>query len=81
MLIEIRAGPDSRWQRSQERGRTGDASDKETFFAQEKSEEVASDEAGQALMATAELANLVLFNDGSIDSLYSDLEEMLEMLS
>ena len=81
VLIEIRAGPDSRWQRSQERGRTGDASDKETFFAQEKSEEVASDEAGQALMATAELANLVLFNDGSIDSLYSDLEEMLVMLS
>lgn len=81
VLIEVRAGRDSRWERSQERNRTGDASDKETFIAQENSEEVALDESGQALLATAEMADLVLFNNGSIENLHSDLEEMLGQLS
>ena len=81
VLIEVRAGRDSRWERSQERGRTGDPGDKKTFIAQEKSEEVAFDEAGQALIATAKMADLVLFNNGSIEDLHSDLEEMLGQLS
>ncbi|RZP11458.1 MAG: dephospho-CoA kinase [Candidatus Poseidoniales archaeon] len=78
VLIEILAGIDSRWQRSQERARPGDPSDKATFISQEKSEEVALDAAGQALVATAEMADLVLYNNGSIEDLHSDLEDLVE---
>ena len=80
VLIEILAGTDSRWQRSQDRARPGDPSDKDTFISQEKSEEVALDAAGQALVATAEMADLVLYNNGSIEELHSDLEELIERL-
>ncbi len=76
ILIEIKAGVDSRWSRSQSRGRTGDPTKKETFLAQEKSEEVAQDDAGQALNATAEMADLVILNNGGLDELYSDLDEL-----
>ncbi len=76
ILIEIRAGVDSRWSRSQSRGRVGDPKRKETFLAQEKSEEIAQDEAGQALNATAEMADWVIVNDGGIDDLYSDLDDL-----
>ena len=81
VLIEILAGTDSRWQRSQNRARPGDPSDRATFISQEKSEEVALDTAGQALVATAELADLVLFNNGSIEDLQGDLEDLIERLS
>ena len=80
VLIEILAVIDSRWQHSQERARPGDPSDRATFISQEKSEEVALDAAGQALVATAEMADLVLYNNGSIEELYSDLEELIERL-
>ena len=61
--------------------RTGDISDKETFFANEEKEAVAKDESGQALNATAALADLILVNDGTLEELYSDLEELWTMLS
>ena len=81
ILIEVRAGMDARWQRAQVRARTGDIVDRETFFANEEKEAVAKDESGQALNATAALADLVLVNDGSLDDLHSDLEELWVMLS
>ena len=81
VLIEVRAGMEARWQRAKSRGRTGDISDKQTFFANEEKEAVAKDESGQALNATAEMADLIIINDGSIEDLYSDLEEMLERFS
>jgi dephospho-CoA kinase len=81
VLIEVRAGMEARWKRAQERARAGDALDRETFFAQEQSEAVAKDEAGQALDATADLADMILVNDSSIDELNADLEELWTMLS
>ena len=72
---------EARWQRAQSRGRTGDISDKETFFANEEIEAVAKDESGQALNATAAMADLILVNDGSVEDLYSDLDEILGRLS
>ena len=81
VLIEVRAGMEARWKRAQERARAGDALDRETFFAQEQSEAVAKDEAGQALDATAALADMILVNDSSIDELNADLEELWTMLS
>jgi len=80
VLIEVRASMDARWARAQARARDGDAIDRETFFAQEQSEAVAKDEAGQALDATAALADMILINDGEIEELHSDLEDLWQML-
>ena len=81
ILIEVTAGADSRWARSQGRARPGDPADRATFVAQEESEEVASDEAGQALVATAEMADLILINEGTVEGLHEDLENLLGSLS
>ena len=62
MLIEIRANTETRWERLQSRARAGDPLDKDTFIEQENAEAVAKDAAGQALNATAELADLVILN-------------------
>jgi hypothetical protein len=42
---------------------------------------VAKDAAGQALNATAELADLVILNDGTENELSKDLEEMFIKLN
>ena len=76
MLIEIRANTETRWERLQSRARAGDPLDKETFMEQENAEAVAKDAAGQALNATAELADIVILNDGTEQELLSDLEEL-----
>jgi len=81
ILIEVRAGMEARWQRAQSRARSGDVLDRETFFTQEESETVAKEESGQALDATAALADLILVNDASLEELHSDLEELWVMLS
>ena len=47
----------------------------------EEIEAVAKDESGQALNATAAMADLILVNDGSVEDLYSDLDEILRRLS
>ena len=80
ILIEVRAAADLRWERSQDRARSGDSADKATFMAHEKSEEVARDETGQALVATARMADLMLINEGSVEELHEDLEDFLARL-
>ena len=81
ILIEVRAGMEARWQRAQSRARSGDALDRESFFTQEESETVAKEESGQALDATAALADLILVNDASLEELHAVLEELWVMLS
>ena len=56
------------------------SSDLATFMAHEKSEEVARDETGQALVATARMADLMLINEGSVEELHEDLEDFLARL-
>jgi len=73
-LIEVRADEESRWQRMTARGRAGDPLEKETFLSQEAAEAKSDDEAGQALDATAALADITILNDGTIE----DLEDQLE---
>ena len=34
------------------------------------------DDAGQALNATAEMADMIIVNDGELDDLYSDLDDL-----
>ena len=80
ILIEVRANTETRWKRLQSRARTGDPLDKETFLKQERAEVEAKDDAGQALNATAELADLVILNDGTEKELLDDLEELYQKL-
>ena len=76
-MIEVHASREVRWTRLQSRGRDGDPLDWETFVAQEEAELVADDESGQALDATAELADIVIINDDDAESLRESLELML----
>ena len=76
-LIEIRASREVRWQRLQSRGRSGDPTDWDTFVAQEESELEALDDSGQALIATAEMADIVIINDGEAEELRGALELLL----
>ena len=76
-LIEIRASREVRWQRLQSRGRSGDPTDWDTFVAQEESELEASDDSGQALIATAEMADIIIINDGEAEELRDALELLL----
>jgi dephospho-CoA kinase len=76
-LIEIRASREVRWQRLQSRSRAGDPTNWDTFVAQEETELEASDESGQALIATAEMADIVIMNDGDAQELRASLELLL----
>ncbi|MEE2758841.1 MAG: AAA family ATPase [Candidatus Thermoplasmatota archaeon] len=76
-LIEIRASREVRWQRLQTRGRAGDPTDWDTFVAQEEAELEAKDESGQALNATANMADIVIINDGDSEDLRTSLQLLL----
>ena len=75
-LIEVRAGEESRWQRMTARGRSGDPTEKGDFLSQEAAEAKSEDEAGQALDATAAMADITIQNDGSMEDLVGRLEEV-----
>ena len=76
VLIEVRADEESRWQRMTSRGRAGDPTEKEAFLSQEAAEASSEDESGQALDATASLADITVLNDGSIEDLEGKLKEI-----
>ncbi len=80
VLIEVRADEESRWQRMTSRGRAGDPIEKETFLSQEAAEAKSEDEAGQALDATAALADITVVNDGTIEELEGKLEAIWSSL-
>ena len=75
-LIEVRASEESRWQRMTARGRSGDPTERESFLSQEAAEAKSDDEAGQALDATAAMADITIQNDGSMEDLLGRLEEV-----
>ncbi len=81
LLLEVQAEREVRWQRLLTRGRTGDAENFEQFVAQEQAELEAADSSGQALNATAEMADIIIDNNGTLDELYKSLEELMEILS
>ncbi len=76
VLIEVRADEESRWQRMTERGRAGDPIEKEAFLSQEAAEISSEDEAGQALDATASMADIMVLNDGTIEELEGKLVDI-----
>ena len=81
ILIEVSASEDSRWERMVGRGRTGDPGEKSVFLEQEAAESHAEDEAGQALVATGNMADVKIGNDGSIEDLEMKLESFWNGLS
>ncbi len=74
LLIEVNVPLDLRWKRMQERARDGDPVDYEFFLKQEDAEAIAEDSSGQALIATANLSDIVISNDGTLSELYESLE-------
>ena len=78
ILIEIKVSEDRRWNRLQDRARPGDPLDKLLFIKQENKEIKSKDEAGQALDATALMADIQITNDGTIDDLYLKLDKIWE---
>ncbi|MCP2506747.1 MAG: hypothetical protein NLN64_00420 [Candidatus Thalassarchaeaceae archaeon] len=78
ILIEIKASEDQRWSRLQDRARPGDPLNKLLFKKQENKEIKSKDEAGQALDATALMADIQITNDGTIDDLYLKLDKIWE---
>ena len=80
VLIEVRAEEGSRWDRMMDRSRPGDPTEKGAFLAQEAAEASAKDESGQALDATAAMADLVVLNDGTIEELEEKLQSLWDSL-
>jgi len=76
-LIEVRATRENRWDRLLKRGRPGDPTDYGTFVEQEEAELTAKDASGQALNATAAMADVVIENDGDFEALNRQLETLL----
>ena len=78
VLIEVRADGGRRWERLSARGRQGDSGNLDEFKRQDDAELEAHDESGQALLATAELADVLMLNDGTPEDLYANLEVLVE---
>ena len=76
----MKASEEVRWSRLQERARPGDPTEKNIFLEQENEEIKAKDSAGQDLDATAEMSDFQIFNDGSVENLYTKLDDLWEKL-
>ena len=77
VLLAITAPVEARYARLLARGRAGDAASRAAFEAQERAELVSADAAGQALLATAALADHTVDNSGAPDALHQALERVL----
>ncbi|MBN1272664.1 MAG: AAA family ATPase [Candidatus Aminicenantes bacterium] len=75
-LIAVDAPADLRFKRAKKRGRDESASTLEEFTAKEK-EEMSEGRNRQQLHRCMEMADVVIFNDGSLDELYLKLESLL----
>jgi len=64
----------------QKRARGGDPENYQDFLAQEKTEAVAENPSGQALVATAELADILIINDGTREELGKSLKILLSTI-
>ena len=81
ILIEVVADPGIRWSRAKIRSRPGDPSSEAEFIESEKKELEATDQAGQALIATAAMADFKIENDGNLDTLGSKLNQIISDIS
>ena len=80
VLIEVTADEQVRYQRMVARNRGGDASSFEEFRRHELAELHDTDSAAQRLVATAELADVVVDNNGDMEALAAALTKALGAL-
>ncbi|HYK91074.1 MAG TPA: deaminase [Acidobacteriota bacterium] len=79
-LLAVQADPSVRFERSKLRGREGAARTLDQFIAEEAKELSSSDPTTQQLIATQNLSDIVVQNDGSITDLHRRLDEILPRL-
>ncbi len=77
LLIEVNVSQELRWKRMLERAREGDPTEYKLFLKQEEAEAVAENSSGQALVATAELSDILINNEEGLNELYESLEVLL----
>ena len=77
LLIEVNVSQELRWKRMLERAREGDPTEYKLFLKQEETEAVAENSSGQALVATAELSDILINNEEGLNELYESLEVLL----
>lgn len=77
LLIEVVADEKIRYQRMVARNRSGDAHSFEEFRRQEQAELHDTDSAAQRLVATAELADVVVDNSGDLEALAEALARVV----
>jgi dephospho-CoA kinase len=75
-LVAIDAPVEVRWQRAVERRRAGDATDLESFKAQEALEN-RDDPASQQILRAMELADAQVVNDGTIEALQEKIDRLI----
>jgi dCMP deaminase len=80
ILLAVQAEQDARFERSRTRGREAAARSLEQFIAEEARELNSGDPNAQQLIATENLADAIVNNDGSIQDLHKRLDEVLPRL-
>jgi dCMP deaminase len=76
-LVAVEADQAVRFERSRQRGREGAPATVEQFVTEEGRELASGDPSAQQLLATRELADVTLVNNGSIEDLHRRLAEVL----
>ncbi len=81
VLLAVDAAPHIRYERIKMRNSITDNVDFATFLANEEREMSSDDPNKQNLKKCIEMADFVIYNDGSLNNLYSQLEEVWERIS
>jgi dCMP deaminase len=79
-LLAVQADRKIRFERSRARGREGAAQTLEQFALEEERELESKDPASQQLVATQRLADLTLYNNGSLEELHRQLDTLVPRL-
>lgn len=79
-LIAVQASPEIRFERIQKRGRESDPTTFEAFQELERKEETSLQAEGQNLSATEALADHVVVNNGGLEQLHAQLNELIPKL-
>jgi dCMP deaminase len=80
ILLAVEADQRVRFERTRSRGRESAAQTLEKFIEEENRELVSANPASQQLHATRRKADLVIANDGTLDDLHRQLDELLPPL-
>jgi dCMP deaminase len=80
VLMALNAGEAARFVRSRQRGRESAPQTIEQFIEEENRELRSDDPASQQLIATEQMADLAVTNDGSLEDLHRQLDQILPSL-